>query len=90
MDNLFLGVIDRIEENVATIIIEDIKEELIVPVGKLPIGSEEGTWLNIEKIEHNYTVININEEKTDMMKQQSEQLMNKLKSRKRTSRFKRK
>lgn len=90
MDNLFIGVIDRIENNVATILIEDIKEELIVPVDQLPDGSKEGTWLNIEKVEHKFIIVDINEEKTISMKQQSKQLMNKLKSRKRTSRFKRK
>lgn len=83
------GVIDRIEDNYATILIESIQQEFIVHEDKLPEGSKEGIWLDIEKVEDNFTIIKINEEKTNDMQQKSEQLMNKLKSRKRSSRFKR-
>lgn len=53
------AVIDRIEDGEhAVLLIGDEEEERILPIGQLPFGAKEGTWLNvfymnnqIEKIE---------------------------------------
>lgn len=84
------GVIDRMEDGFAIILIEERNNELIVRETELPDGSKEGTWLTIDYSDGSYTIHSIDENKTQKMEQTSTLLMKKLQSRKKTSKFKRK
>lgn len=57
------GVLDRIEGNLAVILIEARKEEVVVPMCELPAGSEEGTWFTIEMIDEEFEIVE-NDERT--------------------------
>ncbi len=41
------GVVDRIVENIAVVIIEDQGVVLNIPIEDLPEGTHEGTWLTV-------------------------------------------
>ncbi|MCM3311960.1 DUF3006 domain-containing protein [Psychrobacillus sp. MER TA 17] len=45
---IFKAVIDRIEEDIATIIIKDSDNEYEIRKSELPEGSQEGHWLLVE------------------------------------------
>lgn len=87
---MFDGVLDRIEDGIATILIEEENKEFTLPQDELPNGSKEGTWFSLKKQNDTFIIHEINEEKTASNWQQSKDLMDKLKSKKRTSKFKRK
>lgn len=85
------GVLDRFENNdQAVILIEDKKEELIINRRKLPAGSDINTWFHLQKNGERYEVISIDQEKTKVETDQSKKLMEALKKKKKTSKFKRK
>ncbi|MFB4168474.1 DUF3006 domain-containing protein [Virgibacillus sp. JSM 102003] len=43
------GVLDRIEDgNQAVILLEELQQELVVPMHMLPLGSRPNTWLQIK------------------------------------------
>lgn len=86
---MFYGVLDRIEDGIATILIEEKNEELTLPQADLPEGSEEGTWFSLKRKNDTFIIDEIDEAKTASTWQQSKNLMDKLKSKKRTSKFKR-
>jgi len=84
------GVLDRIENGIATIIIDELHEQLSIADSELPEGSKEGTWFLLKKKDNSFEIIKIDKEKTTTEWQHSTSLMNKLQSRKRSSKFKRK
>ena len=84
------GVLDRIEDNIASVLVEELGEQFTVPKAKLPRGSEEGTWFTVEKKNDTYIIIAIDKDKTVRESKHSKKLMNQLQSRKKVSRFKRK
>ncbi len=69
------GVVDRIVDNIAVVIIEDQGVELNVPIEQLPEGTIEGTWLTID--------FSIDEEQTSGMYEKNKTLLEKLIGRKR-------
>ncbi len=69
------GVVDRIVDNIAVVIIEDQGVELNVPINQLPEGTIEGTWLAID--------FSIDEEQTSDMYKKNKTLLEKLIGRKR-------
>lgn len=85
------GVLDRIEDQkFAVILIEEIKEQFVVPVHKLPEGSVEGTWFNIDKRDNEFHIIEIDEEATHKEAEKSKDLLAQLRARSSGSQYKRK
>ena len=72
---VFSGVLDRFENNIAIILIEEIGEELIIAKDQLPENSSENTWFKIEKHAGTYKVIAIDSDKTDQEAKKSLQLI---------------
>jgi len=83
------GVIDRIEDGLAVILVEKDNVEFKIKENELPAGSKEGTWFTLDYKNGKYTIISIDEKTTKEMEQTSVLLMNKLKKRKKSSKFKR-
>lgn len=84
------GVLDRIENGYAIILIESNKEELIIPVNQLPAGSSAGTWFSISIENEQVTQLTIDQKTTLQKRQTAEQLRNKLNQLKKTSKYSRK
>jgi len=83
------GYLDRVEDNdMAVILIEEKNEEIVVPIDELPNGCKEKTWLHMEHIQGSYKVISIDHETTAKKAQQTSALMEKLRKRKKGSKFK--
>ena len=83
------GYLDRVEDNnMAVILIEEENEEIVVPIDELPDGSKEKTWLQMEHVQGLYKVISIDHETTAEKAQQTSALMEKLRKRKKGSKFK--
>ena len=86
-----IGVFDRIEDNdMAVILIEEINKELTIPLHDLPSGSTESTWFHIEKKGDAFKVISIDSKTTDQEADNSANLMKKLRSKRKDSKFKKK
>lgn len=85
------GFLDRIEDNeLAVILIEEINEEIVVPLNELPEGSKENTWFHLEEVDGTFKVISIDDKTTRKETKRSEDLMAQLRVRSRGSKFKRK
>lgn len=83
------GVLDRIENGIATILIDDLNEELILSASELPEGSEEGTWFYLEKVNDSFVINKIDHTRVASERQRSKNIMKQLQSRNKTSKFKR-
>ncbi|HLS34621.1 MAG TPA: DUF3006 domain-containing protein [Bacillota bacterium] len=83
------GVLDRIEDNQAVILIEEIGEQFTLPQEELPSNSEEGTWFSIKQEHGKFTIIEIDEPLTKEKQAQSADLMSQLRAKKGSSKFKR-
>ncbi|WP_197046626.1 DUF3006 family protein [Oceanobacillus salinisoli] len=59
------GVIDRYENSLAVILVEELEEEFIVPKEELPRGSTEEMWLDISVSKKEFEIISIQEETTE-------------------------
>lgn len=84
------GVLDRIEDGLAVILVEAKDDEFTIPKHELPAGSGEGTWFKLSKKDGNYSILSIDEEATGQQRHTSEQLLKKLQKRKKKSKFQRK
>lgn len=84
------GVLDRIEEETAVILLEEIGEEFTVPAEELPETSEEGTYFTVEKCEEGYRIVEIDEEETKEAKDTSEDLLAQLRAKSKGSNYRRK
>lgn len=83
------AVIDRIEDGVAVILIEELKEEWTTDKANLPSGSEAGTWLTIQQTADGWEIIQIDEEATKAASASARNLQQKLQKKKKRSKFKR-
>lgn len=83
-----IGVLDRIENDKAIMLLETINQIVIVPKDSLPVGSQENMWFNIERVGQTYKVIAINDEITKEYQKKSTHLMNKLRKIKGESKYK--
>lgn len=75
------GVLDRIEDgNKAVILVEEINQEILMPIGDLPIGSKEGIWflLKLDEESCHFVVVEIDGEKTKYQMNKSRKLLEKL------------
>lgn len=82
------GVLDRFEGDMAVILIEDIKEELIIPREKLPAGSKVNTYFQLEKTKDTFQIVSIDEDKTLRQKEKTSDIMAKLRAKSKGSKFK--
>lgn len=83
------GILDRIEDGRhAVILLEEEGIELVLPADRLPEGSQVNSWFTID--EENGQLAVILDEKTSLAKEeQAEELMARLRTKKKGSRFKR-
>lgn len=84
------GYFDRIENNLAVILVEKIKKQYAVPLSSLPPGSKPGMWFSLEIIEGKLENLKIDKELSTKKRERTELLMKKLQSRSGGSKFKRK
>lgn len=85
------GILDRIEDGrFAVILIEEVRREMILPVECLPEGSAVHSWFDIELEGEEIKSISHDANMEAFKERQAGALMEKLRSRKRGSRFKRK
>lgn len=84
------GVLDRIEDGVAIILVEERDEQFTVPAHDLPAGSNEGTWFTLRAHGDEYSIVAIDEQRTASQKERINKLQQKLRKKRRTSKFKRK
>lgn len=82
------GILDRFEKDIAVILIEEKKEEFTVPKSQLPEESKIDTYFFIEKTADGYQITGIDMEKTDQETKKASSLMDQLKAKKKTSKFK--
>lgn len=75
---LYKGVLDRIENDHAVILIETIDQELVLSKDLLPLEIPTHTWVNIEFIDHTFKVISIDHPLTEKRKRKSTYMINKL------------
>lgn len=84
------GILDRIEDGrYAVILIEEEKREVVLPADCLPEGSEIHSWFDIELDGEEIKSISRNVEAEAAKEQRVDALMEKLRAKKRGSRFKR-
>ena len=83
------GVIDRIEDGIAVILIEEKNREWRIAKEKLPTGAKEGAVLQLEMTNDTYTIIGLDEEATSAASNKAQKLQNKLQAKKKRSKFKR-
>ena len=86
---MYTAYLDRFTDNgKALLLVEELQKEFHVDISRLPSGSVAGTWFSVEIEQDEITSFIIDHEKAAEMKQEVEDRMQRLKSRK-TSRFKR-
>lgn len=84
------GTLDRIEDGrLAVILLEEQRQEIILPIRYLPEGSRVNSWFEIVMDGEEIVSIALDEETAEAKENEAQELMQKLKSRRRGSRFKR-
>lgn len=83
------GVVDRIEEGKATILVETIGKEFTIDNSSLPGDVEEGTWLLVEIDGGKLTVLEVNKEKTEARRSQITEQLSRIRKRSQGSKFQR-
>lgn len=81
------AVLDRIENGIAVLLIEEKNAEYNIPAEQLPTDSEEGTWFNVEVVADQLRIINIDEQKTKQATDNTMSLMKKLRAKQSKSKF---
>lgn len=84
------GMLNRIEDGWAVILIEEEQKELLLPLSQLPEGSQVNSWFDIELEGEDLCSISLDEESRAAKEQEARDLRRKLRRRSRGSRFKRK
>ncbi|WP_010095391.1 DUF3006 domain-containing protein [Ornithinibacillus scapharcae] len=82
------GVLDRFEGNLAVVLIEEEKAEVIIPKEQLPAGSKINTVFKMEKSLESYTITEIDHSTEKEAKETTQDLMAKLRARSNGSKFK--
>lgn len=75
------GVLDRFENNIAVILLEDTDQEWHIPINILPSQSQEQTWMKITCIGSRYE-FEIEEQKSKDENERAKELLLKLRKRK--------
>lgn len=83
------GILDRIEDGRhAVILVEEEGIELVLPANRLPEGSQVNSWFTIDA-ENGQLAVTLDEETSIAKAEQAEELMTRLRTKKKRSRFKR-
>ncbi|MBD8015181.1 DUF3006 domain-containing protein [Planococcus wigleyi] len=83
------GILDRIEGGRhAVILVEEEGVELVLPANLLPEGSQVNSWFTIDA-ENGQLAVTLDEETSNAKSVQAEELMTRLRTKKKGSRFKR-
>jgi Protein of unknown function (DUF3006) len=83
------GYLDRIEDNrFAVILAEEIKKEFIIPIEDLPEGSKEKSYFEISVENDKITSMKLDEQTTQTEQEKVNELMSKLRSKSKGSKFK--
>ncbi len=83
------GILDRIEDGKhAVILVEAEGIELVLPANCLPEGSQVHSWFTIDA-ENGQLTLSLDEEITSFKSEQAEELITRLRLKKKSSRFKR-
>ena len=83
------GILDRIEDGRhAVILVEEEGVELVLPANRLPEGSQVNSWFTIDA-ENGQLAVTLDEETSNAKSVQAEELMTRLRTKKKRSRFKR-
>ncbi|WP_456278975.1 DUF3006 family protein [Bacillus sp. AK128] len=83
------GYLDRIEDDqFAVILVEEIQKEFIIPSTELPEGSKVKSYFDLIIENEKITSIKLNEQMTTTEQQQVDDLMSKLRSKSKGSKFK--
>lgn len=86
---MYSAYLDRFTDNEkALLLVEELQKEYHVDISALPTGSTAGTWLLVEIQGDELTSFQVDEVKTAEMRQEIDDRMQRLKSKK-NSRFKR-
>ena len=83
------GILDRFEGEQAVILIEEVKQEIIVSKNNLPANSEVNTVFKLTEENGNYSIAGIDIAATKQASQESSALMDKLRKKSSGSKFKR-
>lgn len=62
------AVIDRIEEELAVLLVGEAEREVVVPFCELPSGASEGVWLRVELDSEHLVWSEVDEEETERRK----------------------
>lgn len=81
------GVLDRIEDGIAVILVKGKNEQFTVSEKDLPPGSKEGTWFTLEYDGNEFRIKEIDEETTKEKAEKVANLFQQLQSRKKKSKF---
>lgn len=83
------GILDRIEDDLyAVILVEEEGLELILPANRLPAGSTINSWFTIDA-EDGQLAVTLDHETSFIKTKQAEELMARLRKKRKGSRFKR-
>ena len=74
----YKGVVDRMENDQAIILIDSINKELVLPMNSLPVNAQVNDWLHIEFTNHTYKIVSIDHQLTEKRKRKSTYLINQL------------
>ena len=82
------GVLDRFEGNLAVILIEEEKSELVLPKEALPEDSKVNTIFQMEKQDGEYKILAIDQEAVQKATETTADLLAKLRAKSSGSKFK--
>lgn len=83
------GMLNRIEDGWAVILIEEEQKEFLLPLSQLPEGSQVNSWFEIELDGEKLCSISLDEESRAVKEKEVRDLRRKLRRRSGGSRFKR-
>ena len=84
------GVLERIEDSrIAVILIEEEGREIHLPVTELPEGSKVSTWFDVEMTEGEVTFLRIDPVVTEEKNRAAQEMLQRIKSKKYKSKFRR-
>ncbi|MRH41443.1 DUF3006 family protein [Aquibacillus halophilus] len=85
------GYLDRIEEGkFAVILVDEINKEFILPKAELPVGSSEQSYFDLTIENDKITSLKLNEQTTSTEQEKVDNLISKIRSKNKDSKFKKK
>nr|WP_240795393.1 DUF3006 family protein [Aquibacillus halophilus] len=82
---------DRIEEGkFAVILVDEINKEFILPKAELPVGSSEQSYFDLTIENDKITSLKLNEQTTSTEQEKVDNLISKIRSKNKDSKFKKK